>query len=195
MQNIAKLAPLLLISALMVSSADAQPGDYRRTKKAAKLAVIDLSAVKRFASRLQGSEAERIRQLAARMGLPDQDHDGIADVLEQIDGTDACNAMSDGQHQDGSLRKREGAIDDISDFSITVDDLDFVLDGATEYIGLTQDELDLDVCVEVSGFEDQSGDIIASRVASSDACGDSPSPGSSPFGDHRPFGGRHGGRD
>jgi len=163
-------APPLLTLILCVSSAHAAPSDLRNARRAAKQAVQSLSATKRFASKLEGAQAERFRQAATRMGLPDQDGDLVPDILEQLDGTDACKASSDGEHHDGSLRKREGEIADITDFSITVDDVDFILNNSTVYLGLTQDDLDLEVCVEVRGFENNDGDIIATRVSASDSC-------------------------
>jgi hypothetical protein len=190
------MVPVLLSLALIAPNADAQPGDYRKAKKAAKLAVSNLSAVKKFSSRLSGAQAEKFRQNAVRMGLPDQDGDGVADVLEEVDGTDACNANSDGQHGDGALRRRVAEISDLGDLSITVDDIDFVLDGSTVFLGLTQDDLDIGVCVEARGYENDNGDVIASEISASDNCYDSsPWGSSSPFQGDRGPGGRRGGRE
>lgn len=170
MRSVALLIALVIVANGVVPSAQALPRDVRLAKRAATLSVRDLSALKVYASRLEGREADRFRKMVARMGLPDQDRDGSIDVLEELDGTNACNPMSDGENRDGSLRKREGEVDDISDDSITVGDLEFVLRPTTEFSGIDEEELDIGVCVEVKGFEDIHGDVIATEVSASYSC-------------------------
>ena len=172
MRNVAIVTSMFLALALVVPSAHAQSGDFRRAKKAAKLAARDLAALKRFASRVDGAQSESLRQSALRMGLPDQDGDGVVDAFEEMNGTDACSARSDGEHRDGDIRRRVDEISDLGVSSITVGDLEFEIDSATVFSGLSEEDLDIGLCVEVRGHEDDNGDLIAMQIFASDACYD-----------------------
>jgi hypothetical protein len=166
---------MTIILLLTFEQANADARDLRKIKSHARVLKQKMAEIKRHASRLSGAEIERAHAILSRMRLPDQDDDGVPDIMEEVGGTDACNPVSDGENPDFARRERKGYISDIATDEIMVGGLWFIITPQTDFEDIEEGELEIDECVEAEGFENDEGEVMASRISARYDCDDSDS--------------------
>ena len=162
----------LVCLGLIVSQSSPASASNRKSRVIAAARKADRSAeefIRKF-NKLSVSEQQKVKASIQKLNLPDADADGVPDLVENSEGTDSCDGDSDDDgNSDGSEREAEGKISAVSESSITVGGLVFVINENTVLEGIAREALLVDVCVEAEGALVADA-IIASKIESSDDC-------------------------
>lgn len=166
----AMVVSLLCLGLLIdISSANASNCKSRVVAAGRKAQRSALEFTQKF-NKLSALEQESVKSALAKLNLPDSDSDGVPDLIEKSSGSDSCKSDSDDDGQpDSSEREAEGKISAVSDASLTVGGLVFVIDEDTVLEGISREELIVNACVEIHGALVADA-IVANKIESSDDC-------------------------
>jgi hypothetical protein len=115
-----------------------------------------------------------MKRNAARFGH-DADDDGLPDLFEEADESNSCSSDSDhdgtpdDEDSDENEGEFKGSVTSFINGSLVIGSATLVVNDSTEFEGITEEQLEPDVCVEVKSRL-INGTLTAVRIKEEDSC-------------------------
>jgi hypothetical protein len=146
--------------------------------QAARVAAKKNSDFTKQFKRLSAAEKARVKSAmkrnAARFGH-DADDDGLPDLFEEADESNSCSSDSDhdgtpdDEDSDENEGEFKGSVTSFINGSLVIGSATLVVNDSTEFEGITEEQLEPDVCVEVKSRL-INGTLTAVRIKEEDSC-------------------------
>lgn len=178
-----KLLILILVSFLFVAPAIAgtkeQKAAITEAKNLAKAQAKFAKTLAKLQAKADKRDLKAVKRALRTVGK-DSDNDGVSDIYEDGAGDNSCNPDSDGDGRrddsdddNGEETEAKGEIAalDSEARTITVASKTYTINDFTFFkYPLTEETLEVGLCVEVEGHATSTSEVVASKVKKSSDC-------------------------